>query len=416
MSANKQNLRAPLMLWAAVTTFFAFQFILRQSAGILREEIMLKYSADIIQFGTLAGGYYLGYAGMQIPLGVMLDRFSLRVVVFLSIIIASIGTLSFVYAESWQVVLMGRFMIGAGSAAAFLSVVKVIKSFFPVKYHAFMIGFSFTFGLLGAVFGSAPMKMIFNHWGYEGTFISIGVFGIALASTILAITSPRIMKLEYSTDSNLSFQEIIKIIMNPTIVFIGVCGGLMVGSLEGFADVWAIPFFEHVYGYSAEESVFAPSIIYLGMCVGGPMLAYIADIMKSQTTVIFFTGVLTCLIFATLLLTQTPFWVVASLMFLLGILCCYQVLVFSLTSQIVSTAHAGIGIAVINCINMSFGHFFHTIISWVMHENDAGLVNLAGQAIYDIDAYFPALVTIPICCMIGMVGFMYIGNQIQRKK
>ena len=190
----------------------------------------------------------------------------------------------------------------------------------------------------------------------------------------------------------------------------------MVGSLEGFADVWAIPFFEHIYGYSAEESVFTPSIIYLGMCVGGPMLAYIADIMKSQTTVIFFTGVLTCLIFAVLLLTQTPFWIVATLMFLLGILCCYQVLVFSLTSQLVSTAHAGISIALINCINMSFGSFFHRIISWVMHENDSGLVNNLGQPIYDINAYFPALITIPICCIVGMIGFMYIGHQIKGRR
>ena len=54
-----KRLRAPIALWSIATTFFAFQFILRLSAGILREDIIQKFHVDTTAFGTMAGYYYL---------------------------------------------------------------------------------------------------------------------------------------------------------------------------------------------------------------------------------------------------------------------------------------------------------------------------------------------------------------------
>jgi predicted MFS family arabinose efflux permease len=187
MGFNFKKHKYALVLWIACTFFFAFQFIVRGSVGILREDIIQKFGIDTIAFGTLAGYYYLGYSGMQIPVGYMLDKFNFKFVAALSIVITALGTFTFTYADQWQYVLIGRFLIGAGSAAGFLSVAKVTKTFFPPKVHPMMIGFAFTFGLIGAVIGGKPTKMIFDNYGYDTTFNAIAVTALCISFIILSI-------------------------------------------------------------------------------------------------------------------------------------------------------------------------------------------------------------------------------------
>ncbi|CAN0575110.1 unnamed protein product, partial [Ectocarpus sp. 12 AP-2014] len=246
------SFKRALFLWSLANIFFAFQFILRLSAGILREEIIQKFAIDASNFGTLAGYYYLGYSIAQIPLGIMLDRLSFRFVTSLAIATASIGTLIFVTTDNWSMLLFGRFLIGAGSGVAFLSVAKIIKSCFEEKYHSPMLGFSFSFGLIGAVFGPTPMKYLFDQFGYDIVFNMLAIIGFVISAAILLLGT---LDSEKGTNSARdTFNSVVKLILNPKIILIGISGGLMVGALEGFADVWAIPFFNQSFGLSKTDS------------------------------------------------------------------------------------------------------------------------------------------------------------------
>jgi predicted MFS family arabinose efflux permease len=402
--------RTPLLLWFVVTMFFAFQFILRLSAGILREDIIQKFSIDTAAFGTLAGYYYLGYAGMQIPLGIMLDKFHFRIVTCLSIMITVIGTLTFIISDSWNMVLLGRFLIGAGSAVGFLAVAKVIKLFFEEKHHAFMIGFAFTFGLTGAVFGGTPMRLVFDSFGYSATFIALAITGSVLAILILLVNDKKIERIENNPKTHPTFRQILRLLTNPILLCTGIAGGLMVGPLEGFADVWAMPFFEHIHHLSTNDAIFISSLVFFGMCFGGPILAYLARMLNSNIIIITLTGLLTVIIFAIIFFVHNiSITSLGILMFFLGILCCYQVLIFAFVADIVDRSCAGITIAIINCLNMSFGHFFHYFISQNIQTHWRGNTNASGVPLYDFDAYIYALSIIPICCVIGTLIFLYLS-------
>ncbi|RYE05916.1 MAG: MFS transporter [Rickettsiaceae bacterium] len=405
----------PLVLWTFCTLFFAFQFILRLSVGILREDIIQRFAIDTAAFGTLAGYYYLGYAGMQIPLGIMLDRFNFKNVTFLSIVITSIGTLAFVVSKDWHVLLAARFIIGAGSAIGILSVAKVIKTYFAPEKHSLMIGFSFTFGLTGAVFGVTPMKLIFNHFGYDNTFYGLALVGIAIGFAILMMNFTAIEPYEDQPNSSSNFKQILKFLCNPMILLVGLFSGLMVGSLEGFGDVWAISFFKVAYNMNSLDSNLATSCIYLGMCFGGPVLAVLADFFKSTNSIILLTGLFMTIIFIILLTVPSlSFLATSVIMFLLGIFCCYQVLILSITNRIVEKSMAGLAIATVNCINMSFGHFFHKAMSiFIEYRWDGTTEN--GLPIYIRQNYFDAIICIPICCLIGTGGFIWLSKKLKSK-
>ena len=161
---------------------------------------------------------------------------------------------------------------------------------------------------------------------------------------------------------------------------------------------------------TATQSTTVTSFVYVGMCFGGPILALAAGLLRSANLMIFLTGILTIAIFAILFyLPPLSFTMSAALMFTLGILCCYQALVFTVVSSQVEASSAGLAIAVTNCINMSFGHFFHTAIGNAFQSSWDGSLSATGNALYSIDNFIYALAIIPICCFIGQFGFAFLA-------
>ena len=184
----------------------------------------------------------------------------------------------------------------------------------------------------------------------------------------------------------------------------------MVGPLEGFADVWAMPFLQHVHSLSENDAIFVASLVFLGMCVGGPLLAYLAKITGSNILIIAMSGAFTVIVFLIIFFVRgLSISSLSALRFYLGILCCYQVLVFAFVSDLVERSCAGIAIAIINCLNMSFGHFFHKIISTTIQKYWDGSTNLEGLPIYNYEAYIYALLVIPVGCLAGTVIFLYMS-------
>jgi predicted MFS family arabinose efflux permease len=409
MKVTFNNLKTPLILWGMVTLFFAFQFILRLTVGILREDIMAKYQIDTMLFASLAGFYYLGYAGFQIPIGILLDKFHPKNVAVAFMLLTCLGTLIFFKAYSYNMLLLGRFLIAVGSASAFLSVVKITNSYFPKKYHSMMLGLSFTIGLAGAVFGSNPTKYIFNNFGYENSFLALMLCVLAIAVFTLSINDKKAMRFDVKEAKNLNLARFIQLLTNKYILIIGILGGFMVGSLEGFADLWAIPFLSTTQNLSQDQSIFMTSCVYMGMCFGGPLLAYVNKYFKQVTKLIALTGMLTCGIFIVFFNFQISFNFITFLMFLMGILCCYQLLVFIFVEHFVDKSLIGATIAIINCINMSFGWLFHKLIAMLLFYQGYESMNENNLAIYSSDSYYVALSVVPILGFLGSIGFLVLG-------
>src|SRR5258708_2116876 len=139
----------PWFMWFFTVLFFAYQFIMRVFPGLCVSEIMHKFHIDSTDYGLLASMYYYGYAPLHIPIAILLDRFGPRLVVSLCCLVCSLSIFLFFWTENWTLVLLARFLTGAGSAAGFLGASKVISLWFPFHVYARMIGLTFSFGLLG---------------------------------------------------------------------------------------------------------------------------------------------------------------------------------------------------------------------------------------------------------------------------
>ena len=409
--------RLPITLWLVCSCYLAYQFITRLSVSILREDIMIKYALNTEQFGVLMGFYYLGYAGMQVPVGILLDRFNIRVVTITCVLINILGSLLLILSDSFGYLLFARFLVGTGSACAFLAAAKIIKTYFPAKYHNYLFGLTFTIGLLGGVLGGGPMSEVFSNLGYQPTFLLIIVSAVIIAFILLIVNDKKLERIDEACHTKVTFANIRKILFNPVIVFMGLCGGLMVGAFEGFADTWAMPYLEQVYGYSKLESNFLGlSCVYFGVGIGGPILAWFANRSKSLYWLIFVCGLVTCIIFAILFFFNSMEMIpLIVIMIILGILCAYQVLIFSLGNRLVDKSFAGITTGTLNCLNMGFGYFIHKIVARSIYISWDGALNSNGAPLYSKSALVYGLMPIPAMCLTGAAGFLFLAYYMKGK-
>ncbi len=410
----------PWLMWAVSTLFFAYQFIMRLAPGLVMPELMQKFSVDASEYGIFAAIYYFAYSGMQIPVALLLDRYGPRLVISVAAFACSLGTLLLIYAELWSMALLGRFLIGAGSAAGFLGASKVITLWFNTKNYSKMIGLTFTFGLLGAVYGGKPVGTLITLYGYETVLATVGYIGLFITTLIyLLVRSPDLPARSYHVDSNASETEmtqfdagdtvhvplitrLMAIVTNRKILLLALANFLMVGSLEGFADVWGVPYLMTTRGLLKADAAQLVSIIFVGMLFGGPLLAYLADKLRSNYWVTSASGILMGLIFIILLSFSLHLSLVTSyiLFFIIGILCCYQVLVFSIGVSLVPKQLSGLTVAFLNCINMLGGSFFHSLIGQSMDFFWNGALE-NGIRVYDSHAYTYSLSSIAITAIFG---------------
>ncbi|MDF2965403.1 MAG: Arabinose efflux permease [Rickettsiaceae bacterium] len=377
---------------------------LRVLPGIMMDDIMTKFNMNIGQFGLLAGFYYLGYAGAQIPVGLLLDKFPPRFVLAACISLCSVGLLCFSSFDVPLFAYIGRLLIGIGSVAGILGSVKVINEYFASKY-SFMLGFTVLIGVSGAYYGSAPIAyMLKTH--EAGVVINyLAALGLIVALVIMVLYTSQ--KNSINDTKRLDVKNSLRLCLNnKQLWLIGICAGLMVGPLEGFADIWGIRYYTQAHGLSSGEAGLAVSLIFLGMGVGGPIMGYIASKGISEINLVITSGLL--LILCYIVLFFTPYsnnYLLYIISLLIGLFSAYQVVVFSIVSKTSENHLVGLMSSLLNMLIMSFGFVFHFAIGNIFEKLFEPIAR-GDTEVYSVTAYNSAFSIIVIGLIIGSFGFI----------
>jgi sugar phosphate permease len=403
MTTNKQYL--PWLMWFFPLAFFGFQFILRLFPGLVMPEFLAKFNISATDFGWFASLYYLGYAGMQIPMALLLDKYGPRNVISLSAMLCAVAVWLLLFFDSWPVALLSRFLIGVGSVVGFLGTSKVISQWFTKERYARLVGLTFSFGLLGALYGGRPVSMMIESMGWEKVLGLLGVVAFLLG--LLNFSFVR-NKVEQKIKPEPILTSLKQLISHRSLLILAFANFLMVGALEGFADVWGVPFLMAARDLSKVDAASITSCIFVGMLFGGPLLAYFSEKFKAHYLVTMISGFLMAMLMACVLLFNQELSQSALMlmMFGIGLLCCYQVIVFAIGAELVPAHLMSITIAFLNCINMLGGSFFHSAIGNLMDFFEQGTV-IEGVKTYSLESYVYTLALIPIASLLGATLVWY---------
>ncbi|WP_339048425.1 MFS transporter [Candidatus Mesenet endosymbiont of Phosphuga atrata] len=387
------------LIWLLVSLFYAYQYILRVIPNIIGSELIDRFQIDTSGIGQFSGLYYVGYTLAHIPVGILLDRFGPKFVLSVCVILTFLGTVPLLF-ESWAYCNFGRIIVGIGSSASAIGLFKVISMYYSQEKFAKMVSFSITIGLLGAMYGGLPLHLLLNKFGWDYVFITFIALGCFLACAMLFLIPKSNVITSNNEQTNVGFREMKNLICNKYILLVSFFGGLMVGPLEGFADGWATTFLIKVYNISADLASFLPSLIFIGMCFGLSLLAYILE--KKPTKhyeIVISCAVLMAISFTLLLSTYCNIYVIGILLLLIGGASAYQVVATCKAISYASSSMVAIATAISNMVVMFFGYFFHTLMSEII-----GFYSNGSESV----ALIKSISIIPIGLIIAVIGFLWL--------
>jgi predicted MFS family arabinose efflux permease len=396
--------------WLILVMFFLYQYILRSSPGVLIEEIRHHFSMNAKDFALMGAMYYYGYSIMQIPLGILIDKFGLRYTVFVSIIFCIAGTYLLTATNNSMVAYFSRLLVGIGSASAFMSSVKLARDYLPFSKQGIALGATLTFGSIGALMGGKPLNQLiekFNDW--QTAFIIFAVSGILiLFFAFLYIPT----KEEYhSSDSindqvNKIWQNLTKIITNKKILTYSVIAIGLFAPLSVMADLWGTAFLMKKFSLTRESASPILMNIYIGMAIGSIILPLFIKKFHINN-IIKFSTISLLLVFAILVympnLSKTN---LTSLLIAIGFFCGAEMLCFTAALRYADSSISGLTIGVVNTLNMLSGALMQQVIGKYLDFSWNGALNDVGLRIYStqkfIEAFSILVAIIGICVIISL--------------
>lgn len=402
-------------IWLCAGSFYLYQFVLRVSTSVIAEELMNELSIQACSVGTMASFYYYGYTTMQIPVGLILDRYGVRIPLILAALMCVVGCGIFATADSLAIMSLGRLLMGIGSAFGFLSCVKTATLGFPANRLAFFIGISMLLGTTGATGGGAPFAVLVSYLNWRNATLILGAIGLLIAIVVWAISREQRVEpksLESSASSKTEVQisvlrSMAIILKNPQTYLFGFYGGLMYVPLSGFADLWGVPYISTLYDVDRMAAAGSVSLFYVGVGAGSPLACWLGDRLESHKNIMILGGVCLAFTFAAIIyVPYIPFIFTYVLFFSGGVFASCQFLAFASVCEINSNSASATASGIHNMMCMVSGIIFQPVIGKLLELHWEGGIQEGGGPLYTHADYIFALSIIPICVVIATVlGF-----------
>lgn len=389
--------------------FYFYEYLLRVSPSVMTKDLMFTYHINATGLGNLSACYYYIYAPLQLPVGVLMDRYGPRLLLTGACLMCAFGTYLFASTHFLGVAELGRFLVGFGSAFAFVGVLKLATIWLPPKRFAIVSGLTMALGMIGGLTGENLLTSLVAKVGWRYASFYSAAFGVALTALMVLFlkdgfkcgTAAKNDK--QLPDMKSAFTGLFSIIKNKQMWVNGLIGGLLYLPTSAFAEMWGPSFLMRAYEYTEKQAAATVSMVFLGWAIGGFMVGWISNRIKQRRLPLTIGSMVSAVLLA--LVFYLPGFSPMTLGFIFlvfGIFSSAQVLVFTIGHEISCSKSAGTAIALTNMFVMMGGALFQPVIGMLLDLFwTGGFEN--GVHVYSTSNYQMALSVLPLGLLLSVV-------------
>ncbi len=394
--------------------FYAYEFYLRISPEVMQSALMQTFGIHAALFGLFASVYYYAYQVMQIPAGILMDRYGLRRVLALAAFVVAVGCSLFAFTHWFPMALLARILMGIGSAFAFIGCLKLAGIWFPKKHFALVVGLTNMLGVLGAISGEGPLAAMVEHMGWrQSMWFSAGI-GLLLMVLMFFIVRDKKTDPQKKLAGSTFWQALLKIICCEQTWMVAIFAGLMVAPIIGFAELWSVSFLQVDYHVSHTVSATLTSTIFIGIAVGGPFNGWLSGFIGRRKPVMWMGVVGALLANSIVIYVHLPHqYLLIIALFFIGFFASTMLLCFAVNTEINSPKVNGSVIALTNMVVVILGVFPQPmtglLLDWVWDgKGMPGGGSIRILQVFHLWNYEFALALLPIFLIIAMVLLKFI--------
>ena len=255
----------------AITIFLVFALgyyisnLLRAITATISPNLISEFNLSAGDLGLLGGGYFLGFAAVQIPLGYLLDNKGPKKIVSYFLLIAVLGMISFSLSENFITLLLSRILIGIGVGACLMGPLTAYRIWYQDETQQRANSWMLMVGAIGMLSSSLPVQFFLPIIGWRMIFITLALLTIfCIILIIFFIPNWNKENIQSNSKDNGSLKEIWN---NDFFKSLVPMGFFNYGGLFAIQTLWAGPWMVKVSGYTPEQSANGLFIIYFSLLI-----------------------------------------------------------------------------------------------------------------------------------------------------
>ena len=241
-------------VYCAFAAAYFLSYLYRTANAVISPDLTRDLSLNPASLGLLTGAYLLGFGLMQVPAGILLDRFGPRRVEPVLLAFAAVGSIAFGLASALTELVVARALIGIGVCVCLMAPLKAIAMWFPPDEQASLSGWIMVAGGLGALAATAPLDAALHVATWRSIFVVLGAITLAVAAMIVWLV-PDIQRPDVVPSLASQWRDVIDVFAHPRFWWMAPLSAVgMGGSFMAIQGLWAVPWMIDVDGVSRGEA------------------------------------------------------------------------------------------------------------------------------------------------------------------
>lgn len=253
-----------LRLYPGFAVAYLLSYLYRTVNAVISPDLSAVLGISASSLGLLTSAYFLAFAAMQLPAGMLLDRYGPRRIEPVLLTIAGCGALAFAASDNLIGLVLARALIGAGVAVCLMAPLKAIAMWYPADRQASLSGWMMVAGGMGALLATAPLAAALALMSWRAIFVVLAVVTFA-AAALLFLTVPDIPRQASAPGFARQWRGVRSVFRSARFWWLSPLAATAMGSFMAIQGLWSVPWMIEVDGYT--RSIAAQHLLAMGIAI-----------------------------------------------------------------------------------------------------------------------------------------------------
>lgn len=397
-------------VWGLGALLYLIGFYQRVAPAVMADRLMAEFAISGAALGNLSAFYFYSYVVMQIPTGVLADRWGARKLLTAGAALAAAGTVLFAFSADVGWASFGRLLIGGSVAVAFVSMLKLATHWFAPQQFALASGMALFVGICGGVFGGVPLRMLVEAFGWRPVMlVSAGVTALLAVAIWLRVRNDPADR-GYASHHPVAeggghhgsvLQGVLQVLSyrNVWILLVSPIG--VAGAVLTFGGLWGVPYLRQVYGLDAGSAAAITSALLVAWALGGPLMGTWSQRIGRRKPLHVAGCAVALVCWGLLGLVHLPLPALIAVLLVAGFAAGNLIIGFAFNKESVPPHLAGTASGVCNMGPLMGGMLLQPAVGWVLDRHWTGVLE-GGVRIYPPEAFQAGFLLIAVCIALSL--------------